>query len=257
MYRLTIVIPLWNKVEGLENRFKFISRADSDLVKFLVVDHDSSDGSSEVARKFCCEHSNFEYVWIENHTHNPSEPRNVGLRLCDTDYIMFCDADDIVVPENLPEAIKYLDEHPEVCCYTGNYDILQSIEYNDTEFGLICGYSRTYRKFKYFNIYDAIRQAAFILNGDILRKNHIKWKYRDEIQEDMLFGMEYLWGCLQGETVYHSGKDLYLYYSNDHGRCSLVSSPGLNGMNYIEYTWDLMIKYHPEFRQFLENVRNM
>ena len=255
-YRITVVIPLYNKVIGLYNRLLFMSRCDENLVKFIIVDHDSNDGSSEIAKKFCESKKNFQYIWIPNIDKNPSEPRNIGLKLCDTDYIVFCDADDIIIPNNYEYIISIMDNNPNICCWAGPYCHSRVLTYNDSEYGLYLEYDIKYRNFKYCNIIDNIKFPTFLLNGDVFRKNHIHHKWRNEMQEDMLFGMEYLWNCKMSEYVYHDIEHCVYVYNNEYQQRVHEYDQMLNGRNYIEYTFELMKKYHPEFEEFLKRNRN-
>lgn len=120
----TLIIPLYNKDKSILVTLNSVLINHGDYpFKCIVVDDDSTDNSSIIAESFdICYPNVFQYYKIKHHGNKtPVFARNVGIKLCETKYIGFLDADDELCPGFIDRACNFLDEHPEYSMYTNGH----------------------------------------------------------------------------------------------------------------------------------------
>lgn len=90
---LSIIVPVYNAVQYLDECVRSILPQLLPGDKLILIDDGSNDGSESLCRGYA---DKFPGTVISERTSNVgvSEARNTGIRMCDTDYIAFCDADD-------------------------------------------------------------------------------------------------------------------------------------------------------------------
>lgn len=123
--KVTMIIPLYNKALYIESTLNSVlNNYEYENFECIVVDDESTDGSSEIAWNFCKEHSDiFKYIKIQHQGgNNPSNARNVGIKLADSEYICFLDADDELLPGFITRAIHYYNSF-EIDLYIENNTI--------------------------------------------------------------------------------------------------------------------------------------
>ena len=116
----TLVIALYNKIETIKNTLNSVLyRHGSYPFKCLIIDDDSTDGSSDIALEFDRKYPDvFQYIKRTHHEKKtPSYARNMGIMLADTEYIGFLNADDEICPGFIDRGCNFLDEHPEYSMY--------------------------------------------------------------------------------------------------------------------------------------------
>lgn len=95
--KVCLVIPLYNKEKYILNTLQSVLKNhEYDNFECIVVDDESTDGSIEIAQRFCKEHNDkFTYVRIQHKgKRGPANARNIGIRMADSEFICFLDADD-------------------------------------------------------------------------------------------------------------------------------------------------------------------
>jgi glycosyltransferase involved in cell wall biosynthesis len=113
---VSVIIIFLNPGSFLEEAIESVLAQTYTDWELLLVDDGSSDGSSELARKFIAQNSaRIRYLEHEDHQNlGMSASRNLGIWNARGDYIAFLDADDYWLPERLEIHVRVLDSFPDV-----------------------------------------------------------------------------------------------------------------------------------------------
>lgn len=96
---ISIIIPVYNKLAYIERCFESILSQDFDSFEVVVVDDGSTDGSGELCDKWKEKNQRFQVYHIPNG--GVTAARRYGLEHSKGQYIMFADADDMLMPNTL------------------------------------------------------------------------------------------------------------------------------------------------------------
>lgn len=123
---LTLVIPLYNKIMAVKQTLdSVLNNHGSYPFKCIIVDDDSTDGCSQIAEEYDINYpETFQYLKIKHHGNKtPVNARNLGIKLAETEYIGFLDADDELCPGFIDRGCTFLDEHPEYSMYSNGHHV--------------------------------------------------------------------------------------------------------------------------------------
>jgi glycosyltransferase involved in cell wall biosynthesis len=115
MASFSVVITCYNHGQYLAQAIESVNNQHFDEVETIVVDDGSTDETADVATRFPC----VQYLWQENN--GLSSARNAGLRAAKTDYIVFLDADDWLLPGALEVADAQVKANPLASIIVGGY----------------------------------------------------------------------------------------------------------------------------------------
>ena len=93
--KVSIVIPTYNMQEHLGETIDSILSQTLDSYEVIIVDDCSTDGTAQVALKYCEIDSRIRYVKLDANSNLPAVPRNRGIELSQGEYIAFLDHDDL------------------------------------------------------------------------------------------------------------------------------------------------------------------
>ena len=96
---ISIIIPVYNKAAYIERCFESILSQDFDSFEVVVVDDGSTDGSGELCDKWKEKNPRLQVYHIPNG--GVTAARRYGLEHSKGQYIMFADADDMLMPNAL------------------------------------------------------------------------------------------------------------------------------------------------------------
>jgi glycosyltransferase involved in cell wall biosynthesis len=118
--RVTVVIPCFNASGYIESCLDSLRTQTMTEWSAIVVDDRSTDGSVSIIRRWAKQDPRIRFVMQEING-GVASARNRGASQADTDYILFLDADDCLLPRMLEQTVGYLDDNPNVSAvYTGH-----------------------------------------------------------------------------------------------------------------------------------------
>lgn len=200
---VSVIVPIHNSGKYLDRCLYSLVSQTQKINELILVDDGSTDDSLSICREFQKLHDNIHIITQKKS--GVSTARNSGLEFAHSDYIMFCDSDDYVMPD-------YVE------CLFGaiqNADIAA------------CGYIRKReREIVYQLMENHLSKEQFIFHtlctpyisgacwNKIFRRRLIAELRFDEtlsIGEDMLFVFSYLQKC---KSVAYVIKPCYVYVMN-------------------------------------------
>lgn len=103
---LTVIIPTYDSASSIEYCIESVLNQSLKDIKIIVVDDASKDDTKDIINKLKSRH---EISSIYNTANQgPSICRNIGLSLCNTDYIAFLDSDDWIDMDCYKRAVDIL-----------------------------------------------------------------------------------------------------------------------------------------------------
>ncbi|WP_296866676.1 glycosyltransferase family 2 protein [uncultured Methanobrevibacter sp.] len=101
MYKISIIMPIFNAEDYIERSFKSILNQTMDLsyIEVIMVDDNSTDKTKHIVEEYEHKYSNFKAVYHENNSGGCAIPRNSGLKIATGEYVMFLDPDDEYAPD--------------------------------------------------------------------------------------------------------------------------------------------------------------
>lgn len=125
MHKVTVVTPLYNGESFVGETIESVLGQTHSQVEHIVVDDGSTDRSAEVVETLARTHPTLQLIRQENR--GVAAARNRGARAAppESEYLLFLDADDLLVPEMLSRLAGYLTSHPRasvVCCASAKID---------------------------------------------------------------------------------------------------------------------------------------
>ena len=117
----SIVIPLYNKEEYICKSIDSVLEQNYDEFEIVVVDDGSKDKSYQlVASRY---ESNRRVRLIQQKNAGPAAARNTGVNYSRMEWILFLDADDILLPNALHQFAKLIMKNPSISYFICNYYI--------------------------------------------------------------------------------------------------------------------------------------
>ena len=116
--KFSIVLPAYNCEKYIAQALDSLVNQDtSDSYEVIITD----DGSTDTTGTICDTYAEkYQFIHV-NHTdnHGPSHARNVALDQCTGEYILFCDADDVVSPQLVSVVAKAVEVYgrPDIIVY--------------------------------------------------------------------------------------------------------------------------------------------
>lgn len=115
----TVIIPLFNKENFIENTLKSVLNQNFIDFEVLIINDGSTDKSEEKVLGF--KDTRIHYFYIENE--GVSAARNFGIAKAQSDYITFIDADDFWYPNFLEEMFENIGRFPELKVFSAAIEV--------------------------------------------------------------------------------------------------------------------------------------
>lgn len=104
MPTVSVIIPLYNKEKAIEKTIRSVLKQSYTDFELIIVDDGSTDGSADIVRKLALADERIIYIYKDNG--GVSSARNYGLSKSVGEWIVFIDADDEMLPDNLDTLLK-------------------------------------------------------------------------------------------------------------------------------------------------------
>ena len=121
MSRFSVVIPLYNKENFIANTLQSVLNQTFLDFELLLINDCSTDNSLEVAKKI-----EDPRIKLVQHLVNKglSASRNTGIKIAQSKYIAFLDADDLWKPHFLEKIDFLISNYPDAALYATKYEVL-------------------------------------------------------------------------------------------------------------------------------------
>jgi glycosyltransferase involved in cell wall biosynthesis len=178
MTRITVVTPSFNQAAFLEQTIRSVLEQDIEDLEYLVVDGGSTDGSSDILRRYADRLS----WWVSEPDRGQTDAINKGFARATGDILAWLNSDDTYEPGALREAVDFLERNRDVGLVYGDANFID-------EAGRVIGrfdarptdYDRLMRGAVYIP-----QQAAFFRRS--------LWEQVGPLDTDFYFAMDYdLW----------------------------------------------------------------
>lgn len=109
---ISIIVPCYNQANFLQETVESALKSTYAELEVIIINDGSTDNSREVAEELTEKYKN---VFLLNQVNSGvTKARNAGIEFCKGKYILPLDADDLISPDYVGDAIKILKERPEV-----------------------------------------------------------------------------------------------------------------------------------------------
>lgn len=109
MKKLTVVIPLYNQQQYIEQCLKSVLNQNFKDIEVLVIDDGSTDDSFAICNRIAQSDHRVRIIHQENK--GLSEARKTGIINCNTEYITFVDADDFILENAYEYALEAMEKN--------------------------------------------------------------------------------------------------------------------------------------------------
>lgn len=129
-YKVSILIPVFNAGHNLEQLICSIIGQTMDFndIELILVDDKSSDNSKSIIEKYSSQYANIKAFFLKENSGDVFVPRNIALENATSDYLIFIDSDDLILPdycETLYDAIT--EENADIVFCNESFRFLDGI----------------------------------------------------------------------------------------------------------------------------------
>jgi len=121
MIGFSIIIPLYNKEKTILATLESVLWQDYPLFEVIVVDDGSTDGSAAIVRNISDERLRL----FQKENGGPGSARNEGITQARYEWVIWLDADDLMLPDALRSFAGTLSNHPESDMVVGNFELAE------------------------------------------------------------------------------------------------------------------------------------
>lgn len=99
-YKISIIIPIFNVEFYIERCLLslFNQSIGFDNLEIILADDCSTDRTREIIKIYSDNYDNIKHVFLDENSGSAGKPRNVGLDIATSEYVMFLDPDDFFTP---------------------------------------------------------------------------------------------------------------------------------------------------------------
>ena len=117
MNKVSVIVPCYKLAQYLPEALDSVLAQSFRDWECIVVNDGSPDNTAEIIDEYCRKDSRFKALNLKNG--GVIKARNEGVKLSHGDYLLFLDADDILMPDYLEKAASRMDADANVLIVTG------------------------------------------------------------------------------------------------------------------------------------------
>ncbi len=235
LFKVSIIIPVYNAEKKIRHAISSVMNQTMRFedIELIFIDDRSTDKSVEVIQNYINFYPNIKLYQLEQNSGSPSKPRNYGISIASSDYIVFLDSDDTL----LENACNRLYTEAKA----GGYDIVRG--YLRVVNGNISYYANklneddlvSKKKLVEALISKQSTTVVGIYKKDFLLKNNITFNENIRMGEDTIF----LSKCYSKTyNISYIDECIYNYIKgNDINNLSSTQSYGSRELNDHLYVW--------------------
>jgi glycosyltransferase involved in cell wall biosynthesis len=118
--KISVILPFFNAKNTLERAILSIQHQNAESFECLLVDNNSSDGSRDIAEKFCARDQRLRL--LSESKQGVMFASNRGATESNGNYLARMDADDVALPERLRLQSEFLDKNPDYGAVAGRVE---------------------------------------------------------------------------------------------------------------------------------------
>lgn len=117
---VSVIIPVYNSKNTIEKTLDSVINQTYQKIEVILIDDGSTDGSTEIMRKYIEKHKTVIFKIISKKNGGVSSARNRGIDESTGDYISFLDSDDIWLPKKIEHQVNIFLNNPKIDCLGTN-----------------------------------------------------------------------------------------------------------------------------------------
>ncbi|MFS0612100.1 glycosyltransferase family 2 protein [Lederbergia ruris] len=250
-YFVTVITPVYNGEKFLKKSIESVMKQTLGFknIEYILIDDCSTDRSKEILLDFAKQHENMTVVSLDCHSGSPGRPRNIGMELASSPYIMFLDADDWLDPNGLQVLYEILEE-------TGDpYVVGRTIKVDNGGTKVVgehqcCKERRSVSPFSIPHIFHHLGPTARMMRASLLKERQIQFPEM-KFAEDKQFFIDVLTSC---QTISTTTKPIYYANRLDETKKTRLT----NQTNILQKTnYNLQIVHYILKRKFDLEIEKM
>jgi glycosyltransferase involved in cell wall biosynthesis len=118
----SIIIPTYNREDFIENTLNSVFEQTYSHYEVIVVDNCSTDNTQAILKPY----ADAGRIRLIKHSQNfeRARSRNTGMENAVGDFLTFLDSDDFMYPENLADAVGFVQKNPDAKCFHNLYELV-------------------------------------------------------------------------------------------------------------------------------------
>ena len=122
MYKVSIIIPTYNRENLITKALDSLINQSYQNIEIIVIDDGSSDHTREALKPYQ-ELTNFSCYYQNNQ--GRSVARNKGIEKATGEFLMFLDSDDYLEPHAIASLVLLTDKYPETNIFAASYRLIE------------------------------------------------------------------------------------------------------------------------------------
>jgi glycosyltransferase involved in cell wall biosynthesis len=118
----SVIIPTYNRAAFIEETIESVLQQNYPHYEIIVIDNCSTDNTEELLQPLI----RAQKIQFIKHRENyeRARSRNTGMSAARGDFVTFLDSDDFMYPNNLADAARYAQTHPESLCFHNLFELV-------------------------------------------------------------------------------------------------------------------------------------